>query len=157
MLTSDRLHYLLTYDPVTGSFVWNHNRPRCRKGAVAGCITEKGHRRIELDGSPYRAARLAWLYMTGEWPVHQVDHKDPNQPGNDSWDNLRLATSTQNKVNQRLAKNNKTGFKGVYLFEGRYRAMLARKHIGLFDTIEEAYAAYRQASIEKYGEFHRDA
>jgi hypothetical protein len=45
----------------------------------------------------------------------------------------------------RLTKTNKTKFRGVSVTKsGKYRAVLARKHLGVFDTAEEAYKRYLQ-------------
>lgn len=89
-----------------------------------------------------------------------VDHKN-----NDSLDNrrsnLRLATPSQNRQNQRRANmDNPTGYKGVdrpHPITGRFRAriVLNRKYInlGFFATAEEAAQAYGEAADRLYGEF----
>jgi hypothetical protein len=83
-----------------------------------------------------------------------VDHKDRNGL-NDQRSNLRLATLTQqqgNKVGHGVA-----GVKGVTFHHGRWRATICtdgvQKHLGRFDTIEEAEAAYAQAARAYFGEF----
>lgn len=103
--------------------------------------------------------------MTGEWPKHQVDHKDTN-PSNDKWDNLREATTAQNKANCRKYNRDKAScpLKGVQAVQKRhsirYRAVVTkegvRRHLGNFDTPEEAHAAYLKASAELHGEFSND-
>lgn len=49
-----------------------------------------------------------------------------------------------------------TGYTGVYKEHNRYRAVISvdgkSVHIGMFDTAEEAAAAYNKVSREKYGE-----
>lgn len=66
MITQERLKELLTYDPATGEFRWIVSRGPNRAGNSAGCIDKAGYRIIEIDGKAYRAARLAFLYMTGD-------------------------------------------------------------------------------------------
>lgn len=44
-----------------------------------------------------------------------------------------------------LHRDNRTGFPGVGLFRDRFRARYAGKHLGIFATAEEAYAAVRVA------------
>ena len=52
--------------------------------------------------------------------------------------------------------SSKTGYTGVYREHNRFRAVISIKgksiHIGMFDTAEEAAAAYNKVSKETYGE-----
>jgi hypothetical protein len=100
--------------------------------------------------------------MTGSWPLIDVDHRDTNR-GNDRWENLRLATSSQNAANGKLRSTNKSGAKGVHYDKARgkwvARTMKDYRHIflGRFGSIEEAQAAYAAASSEVFGEFAKAA
>ena len=83
-----------------------------------------------------------------------IDHKNGN--GLDCRrDNLRIATKSQNAANSVKRRNALTSiYKGVYqLPGGRFCARIARKHIGVFDTQEEAGLAYNAAALEKWGEY----
>jgi hypothetical protein len=70
---------------------------------------------------------------------------------------LREATRKQNTKNIRLRKINKTGIKGVSLFENRFRVVVTYRgrkvHIGLFDTIDAATKAAQIARRKYYGRF----
>jgi hypothetical protein len=138
----------LEYNADTGEFLRRH----------AGGLNKEGYRYISIDGRSYRASRLAYLYMTGEWPEHQIDHKNVN-PGDDSWDNLREATQSQNKRNSKKYKNNTTGYKCVYWDADRncYTVRMAmngkRLRLGRYSTIEEAHQAYLAKVQELHGEF----
>ena len=155
-LTAERLRELLHYDPETGVFTNRISRRRVRAGDVAGGLDGKGYVLIGIDKVKYRAHHLAWLYVHGEWPPDEMDHKDLVRHHN--WiTNLRLATQAQNNANRRKYRNNKSGFKGVYSSQGRWRAMIRidrrGRHIGCFDTPEEAHAAYVAKAKELFGEY----
>lgn len=155
---------VLHYFPKTGEFRWRKDAGRggrIKAGSLAGSIHKpSGYRLIGIGGSgrTQLASRMAWLYMTGEWPPVTVDHIDRDH-ANDRWTNLRLATVEQNKQNSPLYANNKTGFKGVHFdnAKGKYRATVAvgkrPRMLGTFDTLEEAVAARDAAARETYGGF----
>lgn len=149
MLTQTRLKELLTYDPVTGYFTRNINIQGFYAGERAGGITSKGYIAIGIDRKIYLAHRLAFLYMTGEWPKELVDHKDGIKINNE-WANLREATNQENKRNVGARKNSKTGIKGVSKCKTGYLVMFC---LGTYKTIEEAKAVYEKAALIYHGEF----
>ena len=158
-LTAERLRSVLCYDPSTGLWTWvRPSGSKLKPGTPAGYVGQ-GRRRIAIGKIEYLASRLAVLFMTGEMPTTDVDHKDLNSE-NDRWNNLRVATRTQNIVNGRVRKNNKAGFKGVTrLKSGRYRASCTLNrcsyYLGVFDSPHEAHAAYMEAARGNHGEFAR--
>lgn len=149
-LTAARLREVLHYDHETGVFTWlvktNRNvvvgsRAGCQRGAG-------GYRVIRIDKVLHRANRLAWLYMTGDHPTHEIDHKNCDR-ADDSWENLRPATPAQNRQNQRTpGSRNTTGKLGVYYDSNRRKfaatVRIDRKahFVGRFATADEAHAAY---------------
>lgn len=147
ILTLARLLELLEYFPDTGLFVWRVNRARLAKaGTVAGGLDSYGYIRIRIHGRKYRAHRLAWFYMTGKWPIDEIDHIDGN-PSNNRFDNLREAIHRQNRQNLREpTRDNQCGFLGVSKRGNRWRAIIVLdgKHtrLGNFSTPELAHAAY---------------
>lgn len=84
------------------------------------------------------------------------DHIDGNGLNN-TRDNLRLATSSQNQSNRKEPAHNTTGFKGVSKRRGKWfaRIVIGGKLIwlGTYNTPEEAHKAYKQAAMKYYGEF----
>ena len=166
-LTQSYLKSILSYDPETGVFTWKERQDvECPAqwnshyvGKEAGCKQKIAHafyRRIRIKGKKYGAHRLAWLYMTGEWPPRQIDHIDGNALNN-RFENLRLATPAQNLVNRGAHKNNKLGIKGVSKFRNKYKAQIQARgqkiHLGCFKTPEEASAAYTKAAEKYFGVF----
>jgi hypothetical protein len=102
MLTAERLRELLDYDPETGRFIWRKDHPTAKHikaGSVAGTKNGRGYWVIGVAGAKYVAHRLAWLYVTGEWPAHLVDHENGDRLDN-RFANLREATDSQNNFNR---------------------------------------------------------
>lgn len=114
-LTQERLTEFLNYDCSTGVFTQKkRSSRRVKVGDVAGTTKHDGYVIIRVDGVRYRAHRLAWLFMTGELPILDIDHIDRN-PSNNAFSNLRLCNQSQNNENIGLRRDNKSQFKGVCL------------------------------------------
>lgn len=160
-ITAGRLRDLLDYDIESGEFIWRVTRNwRTPAGSRAGNLRSDGYRRIKVDGVLIMENRAAWLWMTGEWPKHQVDHDNLDKSDN-RWSNLRDATPTQNSANSPKRSTNRSGYKGVFHHRGRWEAKLHRDghgvYLGRFDTPELAHAAYIIAATECHGNFARAA
>ena len=161
MIDAQELRKNLRYEKETGDFWWIVSRPGLPNGRPAGSFMTNGYRKIRMDGANYLSHRLAWLYVHGEWPKHEIDHVD-GDPSNNAWSNLRSASHRQNLRNQRISSNNKSGFKGVSWHKagGRWCAQIKSDdkvvYLGLFDCPREAHAAYCAAGRSLYGEFFND-
>ncbi|MEK0324126.1 MAG: HNH endonuclease [Nitrosopumilus sp.] len=162
MLNQEGLKEVLNYDKTTGLFYWKVQPiGRINVGDQAGSYIQ-GYNTIMFDGRNYRAHRLAFLWMTGSWPKEQIDHIDQNR-ANNSWSNLRECTNLQNQGNQKVCKNNVSGYKGVSWHTQRncWRAQIGiqengknrSKHLGVFTDLKDAVDAYNAAAIEYFGEF----
>lgn len=161
-LTAALLREALNYDSESGLFTWKTPRPKIRVGNVAGKIGTHGYRLICIDHKSYGAHRLAWLYMTGEWPVAEIDHINHDRLDN-SFANLRPASRVENQGNKVRQSNNKSGFKGVSRERRRNKWVAeirrgnTRLYLGQYDDINHAAEAYRIAASKLYGEFaHSD-
>ena len=162
LLTAEHLRRVLIYDPFTGLWKWREGgkgrplEPDWWPGSPVG----KGYLNISIGRLGYYVHRLAFLYMTGEWPKHQADHIDGDRTNN-RWANLREATGSQNKYNTGRRSHNTTGFRGVYFRknEGKWHARIKigekRVSLGIFSTPEEASRAYEAAAQEHFGEYYR--
>ena len=88
----------------------------------------------------------------------EIDHRDRDKL-NCLDENLRFCTRSQNNQNREKFKNNTSNEKGVswYKITQKWRARIGvnnkPKHLGYFDTKEEATEAYNKAAIENFGEF----
>jgi hypothetical protein len=155
-LTTARLHELLRYDPSTGVFTWRMSRGSRAAGQTTGAVNSHGYVLIGLDGTIWKAHQLAWLYVTGEWPREWIDHRDGDK-ANNRFTNLRLASFGINAQNRRTANRGaRAGLLGVCATSaGRWQAAIVipgdkRRYIGVFDTPEEAHAAYVEAKRQHH-------
>ena len=153
-----RLMDLLSYDPLTGVFIWKiKTSNRACVGKTAGTKAKSGYVSIQIDGKIYGAHRLAWLYVHGEWPPFQVDHRNRDR-SNNRIKNLRLATPSQNGCNS-TARSPASGVKGVSWSKqaGKWQASIGaekkRHHLGYFNSKEDAAVAISTARKELHGEF----
>ena len=159
-ITQKRLKEVLDYDPETGIFTWIADHYSSKAGNQAGTPNGRGYIRVGIDGRRYCAHRLAWLFVTGEFPKNQIAHRNLIKSDN-QWNNLREATGSQNKANRNLQSNNTTGVKGIYYIRARrcWRAEIVKDRknyfLGHFQTKEEARAARRAMEPELFGEFAR--
>lgn len=159
-ITQEYLKSILDYDHNTGIFKWKIFKcPRASFGKIAGYIKKEGYVEIKIDGVPYKAHRLAFLYING-WLPEEVDHINNDGPKSDNRIcNLREATRSQNEFNKPKSKRNTSGYKGVSLKKstGRWCAKIRfnknSKHLGYYSTPEEAHEAYKQAALRLHGEY----
>ena len=148
----------LQYDPLSGEFVWIVPKDRATKpGSRAGSTNSCGHRQMRWNGRQLMAHRLAWFFVYGEWPRHQIDHVNGN-PGDNRISNLRQATSAQNNANRRVMRD---GLKGASWSKrsNRWKASICsggkKIHLGYHDTEVAAHDAYVRAARKIHGEFER--
>ncbi len=150
MLTAEQLRECLSYNPDDGTFIRliSHTN-RHKAGIAAGCSTSNGYVRIYVADKQYLAHRLAFLYMTGEFPRNLVDHINGNKSDN-SWSNLREINKSGNGQNTRRAwGHNKTGVLGIGRRGKKFRARIYANgkdiHLGEFQTQDEAREKYLEA------------
>ncbi len=155
-LTQERLKELLDYDPENGVFTWRLDRlNEVKAGKEAGHLNPYGYIVIRVCGSLQRAHRLAFLYMTGMFPVFHVDHIDGNR-SNNKWLNLRNCNRSENGQNLKKAQlnNNSSGLLGCYFDKesNKFKAAIGinntRINLGRFKTAKEAHECYLKAKRE---------
>lgn len=161
-LTQELLKQFVHYDPDTGVLKRTHaldrGHNRYEKEFTPTSVTKQGYRQISLFKRPYTVHRLAWFYMTGEWP-DEVDHISGDRLDN-RWCNLRSVSSVENRRNMGTPVNNKTGVTGVFYYH-RYRKYEVsiqvkgeRVYLGRYDDFNVATAVRKDA--EFYYRFHEN-
>jgi hypothetical protein len=152
------LKEILHYDALTGDFTWKVRLANCvRIGDTAGSITgTPSYIYITINKKAYPAHKLAWLYVTGVWPI-RVDHKNTVRTDN-RWCNLREATAMENNRNRSIGVNNNSGIKGVCWnkLERRWEACVMKgtiRHHKKFTSLEEASVWVRLQREQLHGEF----
>lgn len=134
-----------------------HRHSRCKVGDEVGTLHPSGYRKVAVSGTAYFVHRIIWFLTHGEDPgAAQIDHinriKDDNRP-----ENLRLATSQQNKWNRSCLPHSRSGLRGIRKrFWGasyRWNVTVRGKYIGSFCSEQEAIAAWEQVVKPIAGEF----
>lgn len=143
ILDATTLRGLFSYDPDTGEFT--RLKP-CRGPSLpdgrVGSNDLYGYKTTRIKWKSYKLHRLAWLYMTGEWPAGDVDHINGRRSDN-RFANLRDVPRKTNLENQRRG-NGETGLLGAYYDKrkGSYYARISQNdksiHLGTFATAEAA-------------------
>lgn len=161
--SQERLREFFHYDPETGFCTAmadrNTRRAPMKRGDRFHTYDGQGYLKMMVDGKSYFQHRLIWKWMTGNEPPAQLDHANQKKDDN-RWCNLREATPAQNNANRGVSRVNTTGRKGV-AFHPSARKWTATiqiagvtEFLGLFDTTEEAAAAYEARAKAHYGDFY---
>lgn len=160
MITQSELQTRLEYNTTTGIWYWKTVIPNSRAmvGSQAG-FNLNGYKAVKLGGKIYYTHRLAFLYVTGDMPKY-VDHINGDRADN-RWDNLRVATVTENNRNRTVTKKSQSGVTGVTWNQkqGQWvaRITIDRQpiNLGSFDNVKEAAKVATEARTKAYGIFHR--
>jgi hypothetical protein len=135
-LTQVKLKELLHYDPETGLWTWIKRRSGVTQGS-AGTARFDDRRQIRVLGKFYLASRLAWLYMTGEWPG-EIDHINRDK-GDDRWDNLREVNHSQNMLNRDWSERSGS-MRGIQKDGNQWKVMIRNMYFGHFPYLDDAKA-----------------
>lgn len=125
---------------------------------IGGGYMKFMHRHKKLGNKfSFLSHRMKYYLHHGEIPEF-IDHIDGN-PLNNSIENLRSATRSQNNTNKRAAKNSSSKYLGVgwHKRDERWHAQICvnnkNKHLGYFTDEKEAAQSYDQAASKYFGEF----
>lgn len=159
IVTLERLKEVLRYCPETGHFYWKVKASTKTKIGDKAGWKQHGYIGMMVDWKNYYGHRLAWFYMTGEWPKQEIDHIN-GEPSDNRWENLREADRSQNSWNTRKRRN---GLKGAFFHKasGLWKSAIRNRgkvvSLGYFKSEEEAHAAYCVAASDNHGKFARVA
>jgi hypothetical protein len=135
----------VSYDPITGKFIWLKNYSSRRAGTFAGTKKKDGGIYIHIKGNSYQAARLAWVLVHGSiYEGIQIDHINRIRDDNRLC-NLRLATASENMRNRRTSLGEKTARHYTQNKSGSFQVQIRGKYIGCVDTVEKAKAMAQKA------------
>lgn len=160
---ADLLRKAFRYEPDTGKLYWRFRDNVSQStntrfaGREAGNGQEGSGLRVRFNNQLIAVHRIIYVIMEGDclYPEDEIDHKDLDTLNN-RWSNLRKANSSQNKGNREAQSNNyTTGFKSIDIVNGRFRTRIQGRHVGVFDTIEEALLAYDKVAEQVFGDHRR--
>lgn len=155
-ITAQRVRELFEYNPETGLLIHRSNRHwRVVAGSSPTGKMRSGYVRVAVDRNMCLVHRIAWLHYYGKSPEFQIDHINGDKSDN-RIANLRDVPPVVNNENRRVAqRRSKTGVLGVSPRYGKFVAALQAKgvfmYLGLFDSVEEASAAYVSAKRALHG------
>lgn len=163
-MSPSELRRLVKYDPETGALTWIERDGNARfnsklAGRPAFAQMSGGYLTGRINGKNYKAHRIAWAVAYGEWPKGQIDHINGDRSDN-CLVNLRSVSNSENGKNQKARSTNRSGEPCVNWFARDQKWWVKitvdghQKHIGYFNTIEEAVAA-RNSAWKEHG-FHEN-
>jgi hypothetical protein len=146
----------IEYDADTGLISVKKEYIHKPAGSILGGAQGDGYLRASFKGRRMLIHRMAWFLATGKWSELQIDHINGIRTDNRLC-NLREATHSQNCINAKTSRKNKTGVKGVHFANGKYIASISinnKTHsIGRFESLEDAKIARRTFAESVQGEF----
>lgn len=157
VLDQSRVRYLFDYDERSGQLVRRISKANQVAGSVVGSVNARGHLNVSVDGAMWSVHQVVFVWHHGWLPV-EIDHENRIKTDN-RIENLRPATSTQNKGNIGLLGSNRSGFRGVSLnrrsmkWHAQIKVLGKQTYLGRFDTPEEAAVTYNHAARLYFGEF----
>ena len=156
MISFNEVRQFFHYNPDTGVMRRTHKTDRW--GNVYPYNSEplsltNGYRTANFKGDVYKIHRLIWLYVTGEWPAHDIDHINGDRLDNRLC-NLRSVPRSENTKNRGINSNNETGCPGIHWEKnvGKYRVRISvngvRQCLGFYTDLNDAIEVKKKAEIE---------
>jgi hypothetical protein len=149
----------LSIDGFDGSLLWYMDTGSAKKGENAGSEVGRGYIQVKFKGKRYLAHRILFFMFNGYLP-EQVDHID-GDTSNNSKDNLRSATHSENMINRKHQCNNKSGYRGIDWMprQRQWRAQIHKDgkkiYLGIRKNLEDAIILRSEAEAKYHGEYSR--
>lgn len=116
----DFLFEYLRYNETKGEFTWiKRPNKNIHLHTRAGTKNSAGYRVISLFGKRYLEHRLAWFFIHGEMPKHEIDHINQIRDDN-RISNLRQVTRSENQRNK-TRKDSRVDEVGIWWCRRRKR------------------------------------
>lgn len=134
----------------------DYEKIKCYRWQISFSKKENRYVRIVAVDSNNKIIKIHQLIMNDK----MIDHKNCIIFDNRK-ENLRKCTISQNNMNKDIQNNNTSGYKGVSWdksknkWEAYIQINSRKKHLGRYNTKEEAAQAYNEAAIKYHGEFAR--
>ena len=154
-ITQEYLKELFFYDGK--NLIRRVSHGRGKAGDIAGTLSPRGYRKIQINGKICQAHRLIWVYVYGKCPSNEIDHINGIRYDN-RIENLRDVTPCINQRNRPKAANNKSGVTGVAwhkasnMWQARVNIDGVQIYLGLFECRYRA-ASVRHLAMELHGGF----
>lgn len=161
-VTQEQVLAHFIYDAPTGRLLYRNTKGyKQTTGKSAGTIDPCGYRRIHFGQHQFMAGHVVWMYHKGQWPSVTVDHTNGIR-SDDRIENIREATLVENTRNRTPWRTGISGFKGVKAqakgmgrvrYQARIKTSDGPRHLGTYDSPEEAARVYDAAAMCFHGEF----
>lgn len=145
----------IDYNPNTGIAIWKKSPSnRVKVGDEIKSKDNAGYIQVSIKSKMYRLHRIIWFCEKGEIPK-QIDHINGIRDDNRMC-NLRNVSQQENLKNQKKRCDNTSGYSGISFNKSRNKWRVRiyvdkkEKHLGYFNTIEEAIDVRKQAEVD-YG------
>lgn len=152
----------LRYCHETGKLFWRDHpdlkknwRTRFLEKEAFAYINVYGYKIGELNKRKFRAHRVIWAIVHGQWPDGEIDHIDHCKTNN-RIENLRVVDKADNMRNRPMRRKSKYGVFGVFFCDRmkKWWAIIGveskNKYLGSYEKFEDAVAA-RKAAEREYG------
>ena len=137
----------IRYDKKNGKLFWQKRKlqMQAKVGDECGCLKRDGYKYFKFNGVAYLQHRIIWHIEKGASSEKVLDHINGNRSDN-RIENLREASARENCQNQ---KRHRAGRlvgaifkKQINKFIGQIRIDGICKHLGTFETEQDAHFAY---------------
>jgi len=150
---------LFDHNCETGEVTWAVSKGAAKKGSPAGCLSN-GYLLVRYNGKLVRLHRVIMSLILRRDILQDevVDHVNGDKLDN-SRGNLRVGSSSQNNQNQRVRKNNTSGYKGVSWCSPRdtwvvhIREFGKSIYVGASRDLKEAARMYDAEATRRFGDW----